>query len=219
MTTNYILPPLVAQTDNHAPRYKVSVVEDDRYRDQDFQRSREKFVLGPADQEDVALYESLMGTPVFSTLEFPIADALKSYSAVGQLALQKAGVALRIDMAIITVTQTKRIIKTDIAGRDGSIKEFIGKGDYMIEITGAIVSPYPNLYPENEVKQLKRILDEPFVIPIAAGILNVLGIYSVAIEDYKIREMEGSRNMVPFTISCSSDGDDTVVIKNKDFVW
>ena len=36
------------------------------------------------------------------------------------------------------ISNTRNIVKTDIQGRDGSVKEFINNGDYQISIKGIL---------------------------------------------------------------------------------
>ena len=49
-----------------------------------------------------------------------------------------SGLGLVIPNMIIEVNQTKNIITTPIQGRDGTVKEFISRGDYLITLSGII---------------------------------------------------------------------------------
>ena len=84
---------------------------------------------------------SSLGTPVFS-------DML--------LRENQDDEGIYIDTLIITINQSKNIVKTPIEGRNGTIKEFISDGDYQITITGALVGA-DGQYPINQVNELLRI--------------------------------------------------------------
>lgn len=132
-----------------------------------------------------------LGTPVYSNLEF--IDSNEK-------------VLLRIDTVLFVVTGTKNIIKTAIQGKIGTIKEYISQGDYSIKVSGSIVSLYPNYYPEEEVKILVGLLEQPNAIPIASNFLLLFGIKNIVIDpEFTISEKLGSRNDVPFEFSAVSD--------------
>lgn len=226
LTPLFVFPPAVALTDKLVPRYKVIPLDEywdnntpgGAYQEGSFaDATRGAFRVGE-EPTDVANYESLLGNPVYSTLEFPQKGPLEAMAPVGILANQKGKVALRIDMAIVEINQTKNIVKTVIAGRNGTVKEYIGLGDFEINIQGAVVSKY-NTYPEDEVLRLIEILSLNTQIPIAGGMFGLFNIQWVVVEDFRIRELEGTRNVVPFNIRCISDKDDTIVIGDRNVIW
>ena len=71
---------------------------------------------------------SMLGTPVF-------ADMILQNDSKGSLKLQLLWVLLE-------VTQTKIIIKTPVQGRNGTVKEYISDGDYIVNIRGGLFSPF-----------------------------------------------------------------------------
>jgi hypothetical protein len=217
-TPLFLLPPAVAITDKLIPRYKIVPIDEYLYQEGSFNDAASGSLRIGQEDVDEAFYKSLLGNPVYSTLEFPQTGPLAFWPPVGELALQRTGVSLRIDMAIVEINQTKNIIRTAIAGRNGTIKEYIGLGDYEINITGGIVSKY-NTYPLDEVQRLLDILSISAQIPIAGGLFELFNIDWVIIDEFKIRETEGTRNIVPFTIRCSSDRDDTIVIGSNSVIW
>jgi len=218
---NYILPPAVALSDILLPRYIISYYDPTLLENNDFQGGggARAFVLGDADKEDRPYWHSIIGQPVYSMLEFPCTDALRDLRPAGILANSGLGSALAVDMAIFTLNQTKNIVKTAIQGRNGTVKEYIGDGDYAIDITGHFVSPYPNYYPQEEVDQFIKIMKVQSQIPIVAPILKAFGIENVVVERWGINETVGTRNMVSFSISCISDTDDSIVIRNQEAIW
>ena len=155
------------------------------------------------DPEDEPIATSYLGTPVYSNLIFSSEGVdVGSPTTVDPNAGKQD---LRIDTVLMIVQQTKNIVKTPIQGRNGTVKEYISDGDYMVTIMGAIVSPYPLVYPREDVDLLLRYLKLNTQIPVISFFLDLFGIDSVVIEDYEFPEKMGSRNEQPFKILASSD--------------
>lgn len=143
------------------------------------------------DPEDNPIAVSYLGTPVYSNLVFlPTSDISDR---------------LRIDTVLMEVDQTKNIVKTDIQGRNGTVKEYISDGDYMVTIRGVIVSPYPNVFPREDIDLLIKYCQVTEQLPVSSFFLDLFGITDIVIDRYKISEKLGSRNEVPFEIMALSD--------------
>lgn len=162
-----------------------------------------KFISLRAEPEDDPIGVTYLGTPVYSNLIF-----LAEGANIGNpttLNPDEGKRDLRIDTVLMTVDQTKNIVKTAIQGRNGTVKEYISDGDYMINIKGAIVSPYPLQYPQDDVDLLIRYMKVNTQIGVASFFLQLFGISDIVIEKYRIAEKLGSRNEVPFEIDAISD--------------
>lgn len=148
---------------------------------------------------DEELYRSDLGTPVYACIEIEAAEYETSTPGV----FNQFG-PMRMAAVLITVSQAKRIIKTEIQGRNGTVKEYIGDDDYAVTING-IITGVNGHYPIEDVKSLKKILDAPVAIGIASTFLQNLGIKSVVVESYDIEQKEGGYSYQTFSISCISD--------------
>jgi hypothetical protein len=115
--------------------------------------------------------------------------------------------------ALISVSQNKRIVKTDVQGRDGKIKEYIGMDDYQVDITGALTGEN-NVRPINDMLDLKKILDAPIEISVECPFLNQFGIFNVVVESYYLPEDAGGISYQSFTINCISEIPAKLVISN-----
>jgi len=168
----------------------------------------------PADQ---AQFESYLGTPVWTPLEFlkTSGTSLDNSLGVGR-SNGNSDTLLRIDTVLIVVNQTKNIIKTPIQGRNGTVKEYISMGDFEINIKGAIVSPYPLVYPKEDVSLFVELMNLPKPIPIASEFLRLFEIDVLVVENYSVAEKLGSRNEVPFEITAISDKADEVILTTTD---
>ncbi len=111
------------------------------------------------------------------------------------------------DNLLANVSRKKNIIKTEIQGSDGTVKEITGQDDFQISFTGTITGTNGS-YPSSEVVALKKILDlkdTRIPIDVTGSFLNNLGIYSIIIEDYKLPQEAGGYSYQSFTIEAISD--------------
>jgi len=155
------------------------------------------------------LAKSKFGLPMFDTFSFNCTDANRiTYTASkefggGQVILASP---FTFETALIEVNQSKNIVKTAIAGTDGTVKEFMSEGDFMINLKGVIVGDIANNRPDiNVLNSLIAYLKAPLSLPIYSSFLNEFNINSVVIENYKYAQREGTRNIIDIEIQMSSD--------------
>jgi len=170
----------------------------------------------PSDEQ---IYQSQLGTPIYSTLEFRRVSGTSKDNSQGVNGVNGGNdIMLRIDTALMVVTQTKNIVITPIQGQQvglqgttgrkriySTVKEYISGGDYMINIRGAIISPYSNVYPSDEVSLFTELMNLPTPLPIACNFLDLFSISDIVIDNFSVFEKMGSRNEVPFEINALSD--------------
>lgn len=163
------------------------------------------------DPEDTTDYRSYLGTPVWSPLEFLDVTGTSRDNSLTP-ASGPGNVMLRIDTVLMTINQPKNIVKTPIAGRNGTVKEYISMGDFALDIRGAIVSQYPLVYPKEDVSLFIELMNLPKQLPVASDFLNLFGIEAIVVESYSIAEKLGSRNEVPFEIQAVSDLAEEIIL-------
>lgn len=103
--------------------------------------------------------------------------------------------------AIIKLSETKNILMTKVEGRDLTRKEYISGGDYMITITGKIASPYPDVYPTEDVVKLRNILKHKDVIFCESPFLNIFEIPTLIVLSYDFPLRAGFSNVQEYTIN------------------
>ena len=108
------------------------------------------------------------------------------------------------DTVLLIVSQGKKIITTEIQGRDGTVKEYIGLDDYNVSINGMILGRNGS-YPANAMADLKSVLDAPVALPVACTYLNNLGIYSLVVKEYTIDQEAGGYSKQNFSITALSE--------------
>lgn len=153
-------------------------------------------------------YKSSLGTPVYTNIEF----------LPGQYETNKPGVfkqfgPLRYEAILITVNQGKRIVKTEIQGRNGTVKEYIGDDDYQVNISGVLTAPN-GVSPADQIIELKKILDAPVPLQVASSYLQHLGIFNLVISGYELGQQAGGYSYQQFTINCISDEPQELRITN-----
>ena len=180
---------------------------------------------------DSPLKLSYLGTPVYSNLIFPNGN----YQDPDQPADANARLAydgLSIDTVIFKVSQTRNIVENKVNGFNGTIKEFINDGDYLIEATGVIIGESlvqsssdeadPNRvndniasigarYPYNDIERLKTIASVPDSIPIVSDFLGIFDINDVVLKRIDVNQVEGAKNYAEFKIIMVSDNADFVL--------
>lgn len=177
------------------------------------------FNLQEFEQEEPDM-TSYLGTPIFDPLiinggnffELPDIDQENAIPYPDEDGPD--GFGLAIPTMLIEVSQTKNIITTALQGRNGTVKEFISDGDFVITLTGIIigknvdgeVTDIGNVYPEDDVKKLVTICKVPESITLTSAFLNnVFGINDVVVTNYNVPQKEATRDMQPFQISLLSD--------------
>lgn len=174
-------------------------------------------------EHDEAIGTSSLGTPIYTDLTLMGCeytdnitgrvvslknDRYRSGGAGQSTAGNDSGIGvafyMNIETVIMTVDQPIRIVKTEIQGRDGTVKEYIGKDDYKITINIQLTGKN-GVYPREEVKRLKDWLDAPVAKGIVSWWLDNLGISDICIESYSIPQVQGGYSYQMFSINAISD--------------
>lgn len=144
--------------------------------------------------------KSVFGLPIFDQVTF---DPLEYTDDNGTNV--NLSVPLTLDIAIIELNQTKNIVKTARAGKNGTIKEYMGLGDYQMQITGWLVNPIATANPEDLTRQFESYMRAPVDLKVNSLFLSYFNIYNVVIESYKVKQLTGQRNVFEYEISCSDE--------------
>lgn len=112
----------------------------------------------------------------------------------------------RIDLEgiLMTVSLPRNVVKTEIQGRNGSVKEYIGEGDAAIGING-IITGLNGQYPEADITQFLQVIMAPVALQVVSPYLQRLGIYSIVFEDRDINQTSGGYSYQTFSLNAISD--------------
>lgn len=146
--------------------------------------------------EEAVAYSSL-GTPIYDIVRFKGGVVPGTDQAYDGLDL--------VDFPLISLTRSKNIQKTIVAGRPGEVKELISLGDWQVAIRGVLVASGSALRPVKEMKALQALADLPLALQVESELLNRLGINSLVIETIDFQPLEGFLNVQPYVLGCSSD--------------
>lgn len=155
--------------------------------------------IDQADDRDPELYKSSLGTPVVIDLTFnsvTYTDFIQNRQVTTE--------QVRLQTVLCTVTRPSIIVKTQIQGRNGTVKEYISKDDYAVTING-IIAGENGQYPESAALAVQRMCEAPVAIPVVSRFLNGLGIYNIVVEDYSMPQTAGGISKQEFTINSISD--------------
>jgi hypothetical protein len=99
---------------------------------------------------------------------------------VGEIILKYESQNLSIELQTVLsdVTMTKNIVKTDMQGVDGTIKEYISDGDYEITIRGMLVSE-ENEFPQDQTSTLHQLCLVKDALAVESAFLQLFGILIV----------------------------------------
>lgn len=160
----------------------------------------ERMALEQSFEKDEAEATSWFGLPVFDTVIF---EPLEYTDDEGNDVT--LDVPLQLDIAVIEVNQAKNIVKTQRAGKNGTIKEFMGMGDYNITIRGWIVTEVATAHPDQTTKEFHQFCKAPKEIKVGSLFLSYFDIYTIVIESFTVRQLEGKRNIFEYEIVASDE--------------
>lgn len=161
---------------------------------------------------------SYLGTPVYDTFTFGNLTDTSENSYINILGERTEFSPIRIYNAILSVSQTKNIVSQAIQGRNGTIKQYISEGDFVISLNGKVSGVYNTAnntwdynsrkFPETGTKAIKDICAVNANIDVSSAFLQqVFDITNVVITDYSFTQREGNRNEQMFNVNMLSDSD------------
>ena len=148
---------------------------------------------------DKPLYMSELGTPVYDDVTF---ESVTYTDAV--TGKQNTTPQIKLQAILIDVTFPRKLVKTEIQGRDGVVTEYIGEGSPTVTFRGVITAKN-GVMPDIAVANLLFLITAPVPIKVTSRYLNNLDIYTVIFEDRTFGQEEGSHSYQPFTLNAYSE--------------
>ena len=143
---------------------------------------------------------NMFGLPVFVQVNF---------GAVGGSADRMAFYGLSLLDPLVTVGEPFNIVKTPITGRRGTVKEYIGKGDYGVTIRGILATDVHAAdrlaYPLTQVRQLEQLVNLGAAVPVSGWLLDTFGIKNLVFENVRYEALPGFVNLQAYELECVSD--------------
>lgn len=158
---------------------------------------------------------SLLGTPVFDTVTFfgNGMDGQISYYDISKKKTINIS-KMRLDIAMCVVTKNVNVIKTPIAGRNGTVKQYINMGDFDVQINGVFTSQVPDSRPDLLIRQLHDITNSTAEVNVASNFLNLFGIQSLVFERCEFPQNQEGRDVQHFQLDCISETPFAIKVQN-----
>lgn len=114
---------------------------------------------------------------------------------------------------LVGLSLSKKIERTFINGRQGTVKELISNDDYIIQIKGICVNEDSDDYPEDQVSRLREICEKSESLSVTCELLRIHNISNIVINNYKIPADAGAQSYQKYTIEAFSDNILELVLK------
>lgn len=158
--------------------------------------------LVPKSFDDIKFEESIgvsqLGTLLFDDITF----SAGSYKTLEGVVVDYD--EFKLQSVRFVVSQEKNIVRTQISGRNGTVKEYNNDGDYQIALN-ADINEKENIFPADQLQAFQEIKKVPQSIPIISKILNsIFDIDNVVITEFALNPGTGKGN-VQISINLESD--------------
>jgi hypothetical protein len=115
---------------------------------------------------------------------------------------------LLLPYAVIKISSSKTIIRTPMAERRGSVKEYFSAEDFQITIKGFVIDEAQRIWPEKELLILKKLDELTTAVQLDNALTNIFldKDTRVVITKLDLPEVEGGRKHIrPFSMMLESD--------------
>ncbi|AZA87159.1 hypothetical protein EG349_10345 [Chryseobacterium shandongense] len=145
---------------------------------------------------------SRFGTPIVFPLMFKGND-YQNYDIKGKIIKRKYEDFWFPPATMVDFSQSKNITRTDILGGNGTVKEIFGFEDWSIRIrTLCITDEMSAREYEKNIVDWSKIVQS---IAVESDLFMWKGIDNIVIDDIDIKSVEGTPNVIPIELQCSSD--------------
>lgn len=171
-------------------------------------------------------YQSYLNTPVHGSFIFGNLDNPNANNYIDQFGETKSFTPLKFHECTFQISQQKNIITTTLQGYNGSIKEYVSDGDFVISIDGQLSGIYNNttrsfksssLYPEDYVRSMVRAISVPSAIPVSNNILStIFNVNFVVVTSFSFPRNTAGLNYQKFQLNLISDRPVEIVLSDSD---
>ena len=134
------------------------------------------------------------------------AKGVKSFMPTWLSASAQGTEKFLLQNAVMTITNRKKIVTTELINRGGTVKEEISIGDWELTVKGLIVSNNKS-YPEDEVQKLLNLYKKKSVLWVnnARTAMCMTDGERVIMTDLNLPTLSGYENIQPYEIKLLSD--------------
>lgn len=162
---------------------------------------------------DPEVAKSYLGTNVVDNLVIEAGEYIDP-----ELKTNVAYAGIRIDAVLFNVLRPKRVVSTEVLGRQGTVNQYITLGDYLVDINvilnGRSTERSPGVFdmenigsqaPFDDMAKLLVIMNAPAAIPVTSRFLGVFGITDLIFTEYTVPQRTGSWNSQEIRIRARSE--------------
>ncbi|MCM1219599.1 MAG: DUF6046 domain-containing protein [Lachnospiraceae bacterium] len=110
--------------------------------------------------------------------------------------------------AVAAVSRERRIVSTALAGRDGTVKEYINEGDWAVNLVVGVQSTeggrITDDYPTEGLRELRKLLEVKDRIEVASEFLKIFDITHIVVKSVAVTQTT-EQNYQAVSISAVSD--------------
>lgn len=124
--------------------------------------------------------------------------------------------SIEIEACTVSVNLSKKIIKTEVSERQGTVKECFHNDDYKFNIKGFLIDKN-RAFPEDQIRILKAIFESTKPVSLLGGYPEIFLVSrtKVVIETLEFPEVQGKAQWIrPFQMTCESDFVQDLIIEN-----
>jgi hypothetical protein len=146
---------------------------------------------------------SWMGTPIIGLLRFKGGE-FKKYNTQGELIDYVIGETFFPPTTMFTFFRAKKMTLTELLGSNGSVKEIFGLHDWSIDVKGLCLDTPGSSAREkmNSLLEWEQIVSS---INVSGKLFTQKNINSIVMEEFKEESVQGSPDVIPFTMRLISD--------------
>jgi len=120
--------------------------------------------------------------------------------------------------AVASVSRERRIVSTPLTGRAGTVKEYVGEGDWAVSMviglqrnSGGVIT---DEWPGDELRALRRLLEAKEPLRVHSEFLDAMDIGRVVVRSCRVRQMTESNYQV---VEIDAVSDEDYEIFSKDY--
>lgn len=158
-------------------------------------------VLEEIEYDDPKL-ESIYGTPIVFPVLFK-GGIYRVYNDKGQIVTKDFEDLWLPATTMVDFSRPKNIVKTNMLGANGTVKEIYGFDDWQIRIRTLCI--LGKLYAREYAEKLNEFNEIIEPIEVEGSIFSKKKIWRIVIEDFEEKSLEGRPNVIPIEMQCVSD--------------
>ncbi len=120
----------------------------------------------------------------------------------------KSGEGLTFSDAVASASREHRIVSTALTGRDGTVKEYINAGDWVVNIVVGLqkVNGHGEIedeWPGDELRTLRKLMESNESLRVHSEFLDALNVDRIVVRSYQVEQMTESNYQIVMINSLS----------------